>query len=183
MDTGRDTGATPAPESFKQLGKQIFIELHRTILSHESGSLDGNVESIHDMRVTVRRLRVALSNFASCHSREARKTLQSRLEHLADALGDVRDLDVMIAAMKSGLSARPEEVRSAISGLVRRLRARRRLRLRALRNYLRGEEYALFKRDALDDRINSVSQRLRSKPAEVQSDVADVMEKKHGQAA
>src|SRR5215468_3962548 len=141
-------------ESVEQLAIRVFTDLHQTITSHESGSLDGDVEAIHDMRVAVRRLRVALSNFAVCVPKEDRKRLRLRSENLALALGNVRDLDVMIAVMKASLPTRSEEEKVAISALIRRLRARRRFRLRALKNYLRGEQYAAFKHKFLSERID-----------------------------
>src|SRR2546426_4306685 len=141
------------PKSVEQLAKQVFTDLHQTIIFHESGSLAGNVESVHDMRVTVRRLRVAVSNFAVCARKEDRKRLRSRLENLADALGGVRDMDVMIVALKASSTTRPDQEKSAASALIGRLRARRRSRLRTLVNYLGGEEYAGFKRESPSDWI------------------------------
>jgi CHAD domain-containing protein len=147
-----DRHELPRSESVEQLAREVFTDLHQIIISHESGSLAGDVESIHDMRVTVRRLRVALSNFAVCVPKEYRKRLRSNLENLADALGGVRDIDVMIAAMKALPSSMPGQYpgreKFAISALIGRLRARRRSRLRALMNYLGGEEYAGFKRES-----------------------------------
>jgi len=184
-----DTHESPGLESVEQLAKQVFTELHQTIISHESGSLGGDVESVHDMRVAVRRLRVALSNFSVCVPKKDRKRLRLRLENLADALGGVRDMDVMIAAMKVSLGARSDEEKSAISALIRRLQARRRSRLRALINYLRGEEYAGFKHEFSSELINT-------DPAERHSDLAHIQpktpelpesieeeEEEHGQAA
>jgi CHAD domain-containing protein len=141
------------PESVEQLGRQVFTDLHQTIISHESGSLAGDVESVHDMRVAVRRLRVALSNFEVCVPKEDRKRLRLKLENLADALGGVRDMDVMIAALKTSLTPRPDQEKSAVSTLIGRLRARRRSRLRALMKYLGGEEYVGFKRESPSDWI------------------------------
>jgi CHAD domain-containing protein len=135
-------------ESVEQLAGQVFTDLHQTIVSHESGSLAGDVDSVHDMRVAVRRLRVALSNFAVCVPKEDRKRLRLRLENLADALGGVRDMDVMIAALKTSLTPRPDQEKSAVSALIGRLRARRRSRLRALMKYLGGEEYMGFKSES-----------------------------------
>jgi len=150
-----DRHEPPRPESVEQLALQVFTNLHRTIISHESGSLVGDVDSVHDMRVAVRRLRVALSNFAVCVAKEERKRLRSRLENLADALGGVRDMDVMIAAMKAWSPLRnsqdPDQERAAVSALIGRLRARRRSRLRALVNYLSGEKYTDFKRESTSD--------------------------------
>src|SRR4029434_6750387 len=135
-----------------------FPDFHQANIIHEAGAIDGDVESIHDMRVTVRRLRVALSNFAVCVPKEDRNRLKSRLENLADALGGVRDMDVMISAMKASLLNRSDREMSAISVLIGRLRARRRSRLRALINYLGGEEYADFKRESPSDWIKTKSE-------------------------
>jgi CHAD domain-containing protein len=144
---------SPRPESVEQLARQVFTDLHQTIVFHESGSLAGNVDSVHDMRVAVRRIRVALSNFEVCVAREDRKRLRSSLGNLADALGGVRDMDVMIASLKTSLTLRPDQEQSAISALISRLRARRRSRLRSLTNYLGGEEYAGFKGESPSDWI------------------------------
>jgi CHAD domain-containing protein len=148
-----DTYEAPRPESVGQLAEQVFTDLHQTVIFHESGSLAGDVESVHDMRVAVRRLRVALTNFSICVSKEDRKRLRSRLENLADALGGVRDMDVMIVALKTSPTPRPDQEKSAVSALIGRLRARRRSRLRALMKYLGGEEYAGFKRESPSDWI------------------------------
>jgi CHAD domain-containing protein len=148
-----DTYEAPRPESVGQLAEKVFTDLHQTIIFHESGSLAGDVESVHDMRVAVRRLRVALINFSVCVSKEDRKRLLSRLENLADALGGVRDMDVMIVALKTSPTPRPDQEKSAVSALIGRLRARRRSRLRALMKYLGGEEYVGFKRESPSDWI------------------------------
>jgi CHAD domain-containing protein len=138
------------------------------------------------MRVAVRRLRVALSNFAVCAAKEERKRLRSHLENLADALGGVRDMDVMIAAMKAWSPTRhsrePDRERAAVSALIDRLRARRRSRLRALMNYLSGEEYAGFKRESPSgwvcrDAKSRVSTMSDSECAQASP------EEEHGQAA
>ncbi|MCI0339165.1 MAG: CHAD domain-containing protein [Acidobacteria bacterium] len=130
-----------------QFARGILIGLHQTTVAQEAGALEGDVEAVHDMRVAIRRLRVALSNFAVCLSREDRRRLRARLKHLADALGLVRDLDVMIAALESARKTSPTEDHPAIKSMIRRLRARRRRQHRQLINYLRGEEFADFKRE------------------------------------
>ncbi len=177
------TNEAPSAESAERFAKRAFSELHQTIISHETGSLDGDREAIHDMRVAIRRLRVALSNFAVCLPKEDRKRLRVRLENLADALGGVRDLDVMIAAMKTSLPNRPEEARTEIAALIRRLRARRRLRLHALANYLRGDEYAGFRREFSPEQTNIESINLAKPAAESLEIPQEMIEEEHGQAA
>jgi CHAD domain-containing protein len=179
-----DTHEFPSPESVEQLAKQVFTDLHQTIISHESGSLAGDIESVHDMRVAVRRLRVALSNFAFCVHKEDRKRLRSRLQNLADALGGVRDMDVMIAALKASSTTRPDQEKSAASALIRRLRARRRSRLRTLMNCLGGEEYAGFKHESPSDwiKMNGAYRSYESYKSHSESPQA-FPEEEHGQAA
>jgi CHAD domain-containing protein len=182
-----DSRELPRSESVEQLARQVFTDLHQTIISHESGSLAGDVESVHDMRVMVRRLRVALSNFAVCVSKEDRKRLRAKLENLADALGGVRDMDVMIATMKAlspiGNSQWPGQDKAAISALIGRLRARRRSRLRALMKYLGGEEYANFKRESPSDWIK-VNDHTSYEPYKPYSGLSqEFPEEEHGQAA
>ena len=190
-----NTDETRSSESIEKLAIRIFTDLHQTIVSNESGSIDGDVESVHDMRVTVRRLRVALNNFSVCLPKENRKRVRLRLEHLADALGGVRDLDVMIAAMRALLSDRPDKERSAISALIGRLRSRRRSRLRALINYLNGEEYNDFKREFPADWIKTAALEQHLEAVDIQFKLAqmakmtgdpeaqEVIEEEHGQAA
>src|SRR5262249_24087055 len=131
----------------EQFARKIFCDLWQSIIRHEAGALAGEILAVHDMRVGIRRLRVALDNFATCLSKKDRKRLRASLKNLAEALGGVRDLDVLIDALKSKQANRPDEDRAAIGSLISRLRAWRRRRLRKLVSYLQSEEYANFKRE------------------------------------
>jgi len=139
--------ASPQAETAARFARRLFCELQQAILQHEAGAVAGDVEAIHDMRVGIRRLRVALGNFAVCLPKEDRRRLRASLEHLANALGDTRDLDVMIGALNSKQANKPEDERAAILAFIRRLRARRRRRHGQLASYLQSEEYAGFKRE------------------------------------
>jgi len=138
--------ASPQAEATAQFAPRLFRELQQTILQHEPGALAGEVEAIHDMRVGIRRLRVALSNFAACLPKEDRRRLRANLERLAEALGGTRDLDVMIDALKLEQAGKADAERAALRALIGRLRARRRRRHRKLIAYLQSEEFASFKR-------------------------------------
>ena|SRR5258706_1059678 len=137
--------SSPQVEATEQFAKRLFRDLHKAITQHESGATAGKVEAIHDMRVGIRRIRVALNNFASCLPKEDRRRLRTTLEHLAQSLGGARDLDVMIHALRSKQADKSEEDRAAIGAFVRRLRARRRRRHRQLIGYLQSDEFANFK--------------------------------------
>jgi CHAD domain-containing protein len=179
-----DRHEPPRSESVEQLARQVFIDLHQTIISHESGALAGDCDSVHDMRVTVRRLRVALSNFTVCVSKEDRKRLKAILENLADALGGVRDMDVMIAAIKALTPTGSGQEKAAISALIGRLRARRRSRLRALIDYLSGEEYAGFKSESPSDWVKGhETYRSYESHKSLSENPQAFPEEEHGQAA
>lgn len=57
-----------------------------------------DIEGVHQMRVASRRLRSALRDFDELLGRDA--VPQRRLKEVADALGDVRDQDVALAALE-----------------------------------------------------------------------------------
>ncbi|HEX9003202.1 MAG TPA: CHAD domain-containing protein [Blastocatellia bacterium] len=146
--------ASPAAEATQEFAQKVFYELQQAILRHEADALSGDIEAIHDMRVGIRRLRVAIGNFSVCLSREQRNRLRTSLKNLADALGGVRDLDVMVDALRSKLASRPAQNRAAISLFISRLRSRRRRRHHQLAAYLQGEEYARFKSEFQAGSIN-----------------------------
>lgn len=153
---------TETPESLAQYSIRIFTDLHQTILKYESDVRRGDVDGIHDMRVSIRRLRVAMSNFAVCLSKQERRTLKGRLEGLAEALGGVRDLDVMIDRLGRSLAKRESSDRSALTPLMRRLKSRRRNRMHRLRAFLDGDEFAAFKHEfaALSEPATIANQEL-----------------------
>jgi len=133
----------------KELATQAFTDLHNAIFSHESDVSAGNVDAIHDMRVAVRRMRVALSNFASILNQDGRKLTYHKLSDLADKLGAVRDIDVFIAALEKRKSKLTAKQQTHISNFIRRLRARRRRQQQQLATYLQGADYHLLKHDFL----------------------------------
>src|SRR5262245_3864347 len=130
----------------KRFASHLFMELHQAIIAQEAGAIRGEVEAIHDMRVTIRRLRVAISNFDSSLPQDVHRRLNVHMKKLAVVLGAVRDLDVMIETLESALLTRPAPDQKAIKNLISRLRARRRRQYRHLKNYLQSEDYAEFKK-------------------------------------
>jgi CHAD domain-containing protein len=144
-----DQGPYTPPDSLAHLARGVFAELHHAIITQEEGVLSLDVEAVHDMRVACRRMRVALSNFAVCCDPEGRRRMRALLNKLADALGEVRDLDVLLAALKKYKKSLPPGERRHLADLIGRLRARRLRRCRRLKEFLRGADYAAIKRDFL----------------------------------
>lgn len=139
--------STVLPQTTWQLAERVFAELHETILGQEAGVRRGEVEAIHAMRVGTRRLRVALINFAACWPKEKRRQLKDWLQNLADALGEVRDLDVLMESLQQKQSILSETERALLNNLLERLRRQRQRRFQALLGFLDGEAYRTFKQD------------------------------------
>lgn len=155
--TVNEPPAEPA-QTLAQFAQKVFIENHQSIIAQEPAARDGDVEGIHDMRVAIRRLRVALSNFEVCLPRKDRRRLRDELGHLADALGRVRDLDVMIATMELNRPIRPAGDNRAIDSFIKRLQRLRRRQHRLLIVYLDGEEFANFKREFSTSEVSRIDE-------------------------
>jgi CHAD domain-containing protein len=75
-----------------------------------------DIEGVHGMRVASRRLRSALKDFGGFLG--SKSVPQRRLKEVADALGEVRDQDVAIAALEKMRSKASEDVAAGIGRLV-----------------------------------------------------------------
>lgn len=132
-------------EKLRTLAESVTSELFQSLLAQEAGAFSGDIEAVHDMRVISRRLRVVLSNFAVCYLPEGRRQARTLLAGLADALGAVRDLDVMIELLKTRRAEFPADQQQAIGRLLRRYQSRRLHQRKQLQHYLQGADYALLK--------------------------------------
>ena len=118
--------------STDDLAGSILGELCEILLSFEAAARMGDADAIHEMRVTVRRLRVAVANFRCCVNRESRSSLKDRLTQLAEHLGAVRDLDVLMDELAKALSSCPATDQRYLRAMIKRLRDRRRRRVHRL---------------------------------------------------
>lgn len=74
------------------------------MMKNESGTLEGtDIESLHVMRVSCRRLRVALSVFGDFFDPPISKDLREALRRTGKVLGEIRDLDVLIQCIEGDL--------------------------------------------------------------------------------
>lgn len=142
-----ERATSPPQESTAQMVQRVFAEQFAVILSQEAGVRLGDVEAIHDMRVATRRLRVTLINFAACWTKAERQQLKDWLQSLADALGEVRDLDVLLDSLKPKLTLVAAAERPLVVNLLERLRQQRKRRFQSLLLFLAGETYVSFKRE------------------------------------
>ncbi len=105
--------------------REILQRHFRNVLRHEPGTRDGDVESLHDMRVSIRRLRATIKLFRK-HLPDEAVRLRTELGWAGRALGDVRDLDVQLGQLAEWRSALGEREAAALDEVAAQLSERRR---------------------------------------------------------
>jgi CHAD domain-containing protein len=101
MAKAEDIEVTP-DEPYRRAGARIVRVRAGELFDHAEGVLDTrDIERVHDMRVASRRLRAVLEIFAPCFPQSEFKSVLRDVKQLADALGERRDPDVHIDALKT----------------------------------------------------------------------------------
>ena len=97
------------------------------MMSFRDGTMLGeDIEQLHSMRVSSRRLRSAMRNFRACFEPVGFRVHIERIREIADTLGSVRDLDVRIAWLEAMMATARREDRAGMRLLVARARESRR---------------------------------------------------------
>jgi CHAD domain-containing protein len=111
----------------------------------EAGTRTGaDAEDLHDMRVATRRMRAAWRVFDGAFKAGKTKKLRRHLERLADRLGAVRDLDVLIGGVEAYGQAIDEEERPGLEPLLSVWRKQRATARTQLIGELDSDRYATF---------------------------------------
>src|SRR5579871_4960334 len=85
-----------------EAGRKALLGDFIKMLDHEAGSRTGeDPEDVHDMRVSTRRMRSTLRLLSSYYKPKNIQPFLDELKKLADLLGAVRDLDVMLADLQA----------------------------------------------------------------------------------
>jgi CHAD domain-containing protein len=115
------------------------------ILTHEADvSADGDVEAIHEMRVSLRRLRSLIQGFRSIV--DVPKVMsENQIAQIAKILGKVRDLDVLEDICKTYQIDLPAGEQLYLAEVVSKLGKRRRKALAKVHAMLEEKEYQYFK--------------------------------------
>ncbi|MFC4949504.1 CHAD domain-containing protein [Pseudonocardia sp. GCM10023141] len=96
----------------------------RALLDHDPGTRTGaDIEDLHQMRVSVRRMRAALKAARPLLDAAWADGLRAELGWLGRALGPVRDLDVMLLRLRAEIAVLPELEQEAGGVLVEALEA------------------------------------------------------------
>ena len=115
--------------TFRDAAARVLTERLDTVMAHEAGTRAGtDPEELHDMRVASRRLRAAVEAFAICYHGKKFARIAKQTKELTDALGGVRDSDVLLARMEAYAATVPPDERPAIAGFIRRIHTEREAR-------------------------------------------------------
>lgn len=134
-----------AEESMTEAGRKILLSDFIRMLQNETGSRSGeDIENVHQMRVATRRMRSAfrlLEGYLSAHSGNPyRRTLRK----IADKLGAVRDLDVMISEMQAYQKTLGEADQPLLEAIIEHLDSQRSSAREALNDFLDSKAYRGF---------------------------------------
>ena len=108
-----------APISFRAYAETAVRGRLNKMLLHAEGVRSGvDVDAVHDMRVASRRLRAAISVFAAAFPVREYIQFEREVKGITDALGEARDLDVMIESLREEAEKLPVEIQGGILSFV-----------------------------------------------------------------
>lgn len=88
-------------DTMAEAGRKVLLDQLVKMLQHEEGSRSGeSVDDVHDMRVASRRIRSTLQLLEAYYKPKMVRVYRRQLRKVAQALGAVRDLDVLIADLQ-----------------------------------------------------------------------------------
>lgn len=122
------------------------VEKHfKKSIKHESDVLDDkDPESLHQMRVGLRRLRTAIDVFD--FALKLPKSISDRaISKIAHSLGAVRDLDVLTAELKTQQANLPPSEQDSLKKLLKQMNKERRCDFAKLKRTLKGSKYDALK--------------------------------------
>jgi CHAD domain-containing protein len=146
--------AAPANETMAQAGARILGDRLRVIRGYEAAVRRSEREAVHDMRVSVRRLRAVYSLFRRFYDPGDRSGLRAGLRRLGRFLGEVRDMEVLLADCAQAVSRLPD---ADLAGFEARLDERRAVARVRLLSYLDSDDY-----QRLHERFQRLIQRYQT---------------------
>ena len=113
-------------EALEICARRIIVDYFCKMMSYKEGAKEGaDIEFVHEMRVTSRRLRAAMDNFADCFPEKSFKKHYKKVKAITRKMGAVRDLDVLIVRFQKELGALSEVEQTDIRGLIEHLQRER----------------------------------------------------------
>ncbi|GAC1299420.1 MAG: hypothetical protein NVSMB19_03520 [Vulcanimicrobiaceae bacterium] len=135
------TAETPLDRAARVVGRELF----EAVFALAPNVLRGDdTRAVHDMRVGIRRARVALATFEACFPAKGLRALRRATRRVGRKLGAVRDADVHLAVLRTTLGGASDADRPGIVYAIDSLLESRRDALAAF-----AIELSQFDRDAV----------------------------------
>jgi len=161
--TKKRPGILPADSMVEAAAKTLRFHLAR-MLEHEAGTrLGEDPEELHVMRVSTRRMRMALRVFEEYLGRQAMRPVLKGLRRTGRTLGAVRDLDVFQEKTQHYLDTLPPERAGDLDGLLAACRAERERQRERLVDYLDGGRYRAFV-ECFEELLDGPLEHLSARP-------------------
>ncbi len=162
-DKKKRPGILPSDAMVEAAAKTLRFHLAR-MLEHEEGTrLGEDPEELHVMRVSTRRMRMALRVFEEYLDRQAMRPVLKGLRRTGRVLGAVRDLDVFQEKTQHYLDALPPERAGDLDGLLAACRAERERQREHLVDYLAGGRYRAFV-ERFEELLDGPLEQLSARP-------------------
>ncbi len=140
-----DVPALLPEDSMSEAGRKVILTHFVRMLANEAGTREGaDIEFLHDMRVSTRRMRAAYRIFEPYYDAEAVKRFNKNLRRAGSALGAVRDLDVLIEKAEAYQAGLPQDDGLTVEPLLASWHGSREVARRELIGYLDSSAYRDF---------------------------------------
>jgi CHAD domain-containing protein len=157
------------------IGSVLITRLREMCSGRERALKWSDLEGVHDMRVSSRRLRGALSDFAPHLGKRGLTQAVKQIKSMAHALGEVRDQDVAIIGLQKLAASAPDQAKATLDQFIK---ARELIRKKArtdLRNALALSRLKQIESD-FAEAINAATNKskTRKKTSETQTEITYV---------
>lgn len=132
-------------DTMAEAGRKVLLDQFVKLLHHEDGSRSGeDIEDVHDMRVATRRIRSTLRLLEDYYKPKTMRAYRRQLRRVAKALGNVRDLDVLMEDLHSFQETLDERHQQDLQAVLDRLEAERTAQRHELIRALDKGDYRRF---------------------------------------
>ncbi len=147
LEAGKSPGVL-AGDPLAEAGRKVLRFNFARLLAREAGTREGkDPEELHAMRVATRRMRAAWRVFGDAYRRGRRRRYVAELKAVADALGAVRDRDVLIDALREYIASLTSAEAEAMAPLLGAWQEAREAARAELLARLDGDVYRRFLED------------------------------------
>jgi CHAD domain-containing protein len=127
MKKARQVNGIAPKNSLERSAQRIITAQFREMMSFKDGAIDGtDIEFVHDLRVSSRRLRAAMQNFADCFPQKKKfRRYLKQVSNITETMGAVRDLDVLIHCFQQAIQTLSEQEQVGVGNLIKHLQQKR----------------------------------------------------------